>query len=195
MINVIQKKQEIGIVKNQDTSENQVKIVYLALGSNLGSKFVNIEKAKLLLLNDCIEIIQCSNYYETYSWPNKNFPKYLNIIIKIKTKLNLNNLFILIKSIEKKLGRKKIPINYPRTCDIDIIDYMKKSINFIFNGLKFQVPHNELSNRNFVLFPLREIEPNWTHPTTKVKIDDLIKNLSPEDRKSILKLDKNWYKC
>ena len=81
MIRDIQKKQEIGIVKRQDTLENQVKIVYLALGSNLGSKFLNIEKAKLLLLHNKIEIIKCSNYYETYSWPNKNFPKYLNIII------------------------------------------------------------------------------------------------------------------
>ena len=80
-------------MKKQDTSENQVKIVYLALGSNLGSKVMNIEKAKLLLLSNNIKIIKCSSYYETYSWPNKNFPKYLNIIIKTKTKLNLINLF------------------------------------------------------------------------------------------------------
>ena len=100
-------------MKNQDTSENQVKIVYLALGSNLGSKVINIEKAKLLLLKNNVQIIQSSNYYETYSWPNKNFPKYLNIIIKTQTKLNLQNLFTLIKSIEKKLGRKKNSLNYP----------------------------------------------------------------------------------
>ena len=99
MTNVIQKKQEIGIVKKQDTLENQVKIVYLGIGSNLGSKVINIEKAKLLLLTNNIEIIKCSKYYETYSWPNKNFPKYLNIVIKIKTKLNLHNLFTLVKSI------------------------------------------------------------------------------------------------
>ena len=79
-------------MKNQDTSENQVKIVYLAIGSNLGSKVINIEKAKLLLLTNNIKIIKCSNYYETYSWPNKKFPKFLNIIIKTETKLNLHNL-------------------------------------------------------------------------------------------------------
>ena len=148
-----QKKQEIGIVKNQDTSENQVKIVYLGIGSYLGSKVINIEKAKLLLLTNNIEIMKSSNYYETYSWPNKNFPKYLNIIIKIKTKLNLNNLFILIKSIEKKLGRKKIPINYPRTCDIDIIDYNEKSISSHVYNHKVTVPHPRMKTRNFVLIP------------------------------------------
>ena len=102
-------------MKKQDTLENQVKIVYLAIGSNLGSKVINIEKAKLLLLTNNIEIIKCSNYYETYSWPNKNFPKYLNIIVKAKTKLKLQNLFTLVKSIEKKIGRNKAPKNYPRT--------------------------------------------------------------------------------
>ena len=181
----IQKKQEIGIVKNQDTSENQVKIVYLALGSNLGSKVMNIEKAKLLLLKNNIQIIQSSNYYETYSWPNKNFPKYQIISIKIKTKLNLNNLFILIKSIEKKLGRKKIPINYPRTCDIDIIDYNKKCISIDIGKHKLNVPHPRMKNRNFVLIPLFEISRNWIHPKSNENISKLISKINFSDLRSI----------
>ena len=92
-------------MKNQDTSENQVKIVYLALGSNLGSKVMNIEKAKLLLLKNNVQIIQSSNYYETYSWPNKNFPKYLNIILKTKTKLNLQNLDMPDIKMNNKLNK------------------------------------------------------------------------------------------
>ena len=164
-------------MKKQDTLENQVKIVYLALGSNLGSKFVNIEKAKLLLLNDCIEIIQCSNYYETYSWPNKKEPKFYNIVIKIITKLNPVNLFYVIKNIEKKLGRKKASINKPRICDIDILDYKGKIYKLYVNNNKLIIPHPRLHNRNFVLFPLFEIEKNWKHPQKKTKIKDLIKKL------------------
>ena len=174
MISDIQKKQEIGIVKRQDISENQAKIVYLALGSNLGSRITNIEMSKLLLISNNIKIIKCSNYYETYSWPNKNFPKYLNIIIKIKTKLNLNNLFILIKSIEKKLGRKKIPINYPRTCDIDIIDYNKNSLSTYINNHKITVLHPRMKTRNFVLIPLLEVCKNWIHPKSRENISELI---------------------
>ena len=185
MISDIQKKQEIGIVKRQDISENQAKIVYLALGSNLGSRITNIEMSKLLLISNNIKIIKCSNYYETYSWPNKNFPKYLNIIIKIKTKLNLNNLFILIKSIEKKLGRKKIPINYPRTSDIDIIDYNKKCISIDIGKHKLNVPHPRMKNRNFVLIPLFEISRNWIHPKSNENISKLISKINFSDLRSI----------
>ena len=181
----MQKKQEIGIVKKQDTSENQVKIVYLALGSNLGSKIANIEKAKLLLLNNSIEIIKCSNYYETYSWPNKNFPKYLNIIIKAKTKLNLHNLFNLIKSIEKKLGRKKMSVNYPRICDIDIIDYNKKSLSIYIHKHKITVPHPRMKTRNFVLIPLLEVCRNWIHPKSRENISELISKFNFTDLRSI----------
>tara|TARA_B100000586_G_scaffold115575_1_gene83274 strand:- start:209 stop:736 length:528 start_codon:yes stop_codon:yes gene_type:complete len=172
-------------VKKQDTSENQVKIVYLALGSNLGSKVMNIEKAKLLLLSNNIEIIKCSSYYETYSWPNKNFPKYLNIIIKIKTKLNLNNLFTLIKSIEKKLGRKKMPVNYPRICDIDIIDYNKKSLSTYIYNHKITVPHPRMKTRNFVLIPLFEVCKNWIHPISRENISELISKFNFTDLRSI----------
>ena len=172
-------------MKKQDTSENQVKIVYLALGSNLGSKFMNIEKAKLLLLNNNIKIIKCSNYYETYSWPNKNFPKYLNIIIKAKTKLNLHNLFNLIKSIEKKLGRKKVPVNYPRICDIDIIDYNRKSLSTNIYNHKITVPHPRMKNRNFVLIPLLELCKNWIHPESRENISELILNSNFTDLRSI----------
>ena len=174
-------------------------MIFLGLGSNLpskfGDRFKNIEKAIFYLQNLNINVVKKSSFYETLSYPDISKPKFINVVIAISANIEANKLAEKIISIENLLERKRNYKNEPRTCDIDIIDYMKKSINFIFNGLKFQVPHNELSNRNFVLFPLREIEPNWTHPTTKVKIDDLIKNLSPEDRKSILKLDKNWYKC
>ena len=181
----IQRKQKIGTVKKQDTLENQVNIVYLALGSNLGFKVMNIEKAKLLLLTNNIEIMKSSNYYETYSWPNKNFPKYLNIVIKIKTKLNLHNLFTLVKSIEKKLGRKKMRVNYPRICDIDIIDYNEKSISSHVYNHKVTVPHPRMKTRNFVLIPLLEVCKNWIHPKSRENIRELISKSNFTDLRSI----------
>ena len=67
------KKIEIGIVKKQDILENLVNVVFLGIGSNLGNKKRNIEKAKFFLEENPIKIIRSSNIYETYSWPNKNF--------------------------------------------------------------------------------------------------------------------------
>ena len=172
-------------------------MIFLGLGSNLpskfGDRFKNIEKAVSYLQNFNISVVKKSSFYETLSYPDISKPKFINVVISISANIQTNKLAEKIISVENLFGRKRKYKNEPRTCDIDIIDYMKKSIDFDFNGLKFQVPHNELSNRSFVLFPLKEIEPNWTHPVTKVKIDDLIKKLPSEDRKSILKIDKNWY--
>ena len=112
----------------QDILEKQVKSSYLAIGSNLGDKYANIEQAKNLLIHNNILIENFSSYFETPSWPNRKFPNFLNIVIKIKTKLTLKDLFILIKKIEKTIGRKNAPKNYPRICDIDIIDFKGLSL-------------------------------------------------------------------
>ena len=80
-----QKKTETGIVIKQDTLENQVKLVYIGIGSNLGNRKKNIEKAKFKIFQNNIKIIKSSSFYETPSWPNPNNPKYLNIVLKVFT--------------------------------------------------------------------------------------------------------------
>jgi len=164
-------------VIKQDISENQANVVYLGIGSNLGDKKRNLEKAKFLLEIKSIKILKISSIYETYSWPNKKDPKFYNIVIKVLTKLKPNELFNFIKNVEKKLGRKKSKINSPRTCDIDILDYEGLTCNLSIKNEKLLIPHPRLHNRNFVLFPLFEIEKNWKHPLKKTKIQDLIRNL------------------
>ncbi len=161
----------------QDILENQAKVVYLGIGSNLGNKRRNLEKAKFLLKIKFVKIVKISSIYETYSWPNKNDPKFYNIVIKIITKLKPTDLFNFIKNIEKKLGRKKSKINSPRTCDIDILDYEGLICNLSVKNQQLLIPHPRLHSRNFVLFPLFEIEKNWKHPSKKTKIQDLIRNL------------------
>ena len=161
----------------QDISENQAKIVFLGIGSNLGNKRNNLERTKYFLEQESIKILKISNVYETYSWPNKNHPKFYNIVIKVLTKLSPTKLFIKIKGIEKTLGRKISKINTPRVCDIDILDYNKKCYNLKSKNHSIIIPHPRITNRNFVLFPLHEIERNWIHPQNKTKIHDLIQNL------------------
>ena len=86
----------------------------------------------------------------------------------------------LCKIIETKLGRRKSPKNSPRICDIDIID---------FEGLVFKdklcLPHARMHERNFVLFPLFEIEKEWVHPIKNVNIKKLIFSLPSKDIRSI----------
>ena len=60
-------------------------MIYLGIGSNLGNRMVNIEKTKFSLIQNGINILQSSNYYESLSWPNTKKPKFLNIVLKIST--------------------------------------------------------------------------------------------------------------
>ena len=74
--------------------------------------------------------------------------------------------------------------NYPRICDIDIIDYDQKILKGTKNK-KLILPHPEMHKRNFVLLPLYEISQSWIHPVKKKKINKLIKLLNIEDLRAI----------
>ena len=155
-------------------------MIYLGIGSNLGNRKNNIEKAKFKLLQKDISIVQSSNYYESLSWPNIKHPKFLNVVLKVSTNISPLNLIKECKKIEKCLGRKKGPLNSPRICDIDILDYKKKK-----NNKEIILPHPRLHQRNFVLLPLFELNKNWKHPVSKCHIKALILSLSNKDIRSI----------
>ena len=166
----------------------------LGLGSNLpssfGDRFENLNLAVSYLETYKIKIIKRSSFYETSSYPDTKKPKFINIVVEASTYLLPEDLASVLIFVEEKLERKRIKKNEPRTCDIDIIDYNGKVINFTYKSLIFHVPHEKLIYRNFVLFPLQEIASTWIHPKTKDSIDVLINKLSNENKKSILKIKK-----
>ena len=155
-------------------------MIYLGIGSNLRNRRKNIEKAKFKIIQNKIKIIQSSNFYESLSWPNIKNPKFLNIVLKVNTNIEPLKLIKIFKSIEKSLGRKKAKRNSPRECDIDILDYKGRQIN-----KEIILPHPRLHKRNFVLFPLFELDKSWKHPISKHHIKKLIKYLSNRDIRSI----------
>ena len=170
-------------------------MIFLGLGSNLhssfGDRFVNINLAISYLEQYGIQIVKRSSFYETPSYPNKDNPKFINIVISVKTHLSPIDLMSVLLFIEEKLERKRNKKNNPRTCDIDIIDYNNQVLNFQYKNIDLEIPHKKLIYRNFVLFPLQEIAPSWKHPNTEEIIGALIHKLPAEDRKSILKVEKN----
>ncbi len=167
-------------MKKQDISENQVNLVYLALGSNLGNKKTNLNKCIDLIKKEEIFIKKISKFYSTKSWPNENFPNFINAIILVETKFSLTELFLKIKKIEKKLGRTSSKRNYPRVCDIDIIDYNGEIIHRKLGKHILNIPHKRMHNRNFVLFPLYEIDKDWVHPKLNKNIVILMSNLASD---------------
>ena len=74
--------------------------------------------------------------------------------------------------------------NEPRTCDIDIIDFNSEIVNLE----NIILPHKRAHLRNFVLYPLKDIFPNWVHPINNMKIDDLIRKIPSKLRNEITRL-------
>jgi len=166
-------------------------MIHINIGSNLdskyGTKFKNISIAINLLIDSKVKIKKISNFYKTPSYPNKKLPKFANIGLLAEYDFDHTKLIKEISLIEKKIGRVKSKRNDPRVCDIDIID---------FNGLikrnkLLKLPHPRSHIRNFVLYPIKEIDPKWIHPIFKKNVDFLINELSQNSRIEITRLRKS----
>ena len=166
-------------------------MIHLNLGSSLNSKFGdrfdNIIKTIKLLSREKVFIKKTSHFYETPSYPNKSLSKFINIGVDVSTELNLKIFFKKLKDIEKKIGRKKSKKNAPRVCDIDIIDFNQLNLN----SKELKIPHPRMHLRNFVLYPLFENQPNWTHPISKKKIDFYLNRLNLKSHIEITRLHKS----
>ena len=166
-------------------------MIHLNIGSNLesnfGTRFDNITISLNLLKDAKIKIMKISNYYETPSYPNKSLPKFLNVGVIVDFTDDYLELLKKIKLIEKKLGRIKTKKNDSRIIDIDIIDFKKK----ILNSSELVLPHSKCHTRNFVLYPINEIDPKWSHPIFKQNVEFLINKLSQFSRIEITRLQKN----
>ena len=166
-------------------------MIHLNIGSNLdskfGNRFKNISIAINLLINAKVKIIKTSNFYQTPSYPNKELPKFINIGVLANYDKNVTTLINKINYIEKKIGRNKSKKNDPRVCDIDIIDF--KGLIIDKNNLK--IPHEKCHLRNFVLYPILQINPEWVHPIIKKNVKFLINKLDQKSRIEITRLNKN----
>jgi 2-amino-4-hydroxy-6-hydroxymethyldihydropteridine diphosphokinase len=143
--------------------------VYLSLGSNLGDRKKNIASA-LEMLGQEAWILKVSSLYETEPVGYKEQPWFLNCACSIETGLTPQALLELAKTIEKKLGRKPTLHFGPRIIDIDILFYD----DLILDSPDLVIPHPRLTERAFVLVPLKEIAPNLVHPLLDLTIEELL---------------------
>ena len=166
-------------------------MIHLNIGSNLnsmfGDRFENITIAINLLIKSKLKIKRISKFYETPSYPNKKLPFFLNVGLIANYKSNEVSLLNEINLIEKKLGRIRSKKNAPRVCDIDIIDFN----GLVINSKKLKLPHSKCHLRNFVLYPIIELDTDWVHPVFKKNIKFLINKLDQKSRIEITRLNKN----
>jgi len=149
--------------------------VYLALGTNLGNKSVNLLQAIGLIATKIGKFSAISSVYETKPWGFESENDFLNMAVCVETTLSPNEILIATQSIEKAIGRSQ-KTNYSycdRLIDIDLIAYN----DWILQTEVLQLPHPLFHKRQFVLEPLNEIAPDFVHPVLQKTVKELLSEL------------------
>ncbi len=129
---------------------------YIGIGSNLGDRLSHINSAIKELGNTPeIAIEKISSLIETEPVGGPAQGKFLNGVIKIETKLSPRKLLYALQNIENKLKRIRTVKNGPRTIDLDILLYGSETVA----EDDLMIPHPRMFEREFVMRPLLEIEP------------------------------------
>ncbi len=134
-----------------------------------------IIEAAIKALSRIGQVVARSQLYRSQAWPVATDPSFINAAIRYESDIDAEALLGSLQGIEAGFGRRKGPPNAPRTLDLDLLD---------FNGLvregsarTLALPHPRLHQRDFVLAPLCDIAPSWTHPTLKTSAAQLLARL------------------
>ena len=147
----------------------------LSIGSNIGDRILFIKLA-LKNLEKILKINKISCIYESMSLKKDNQRHYYNVVIEVEASYTPEELLKCIKDIELLVGRRERGNWEEREIDIDIIDYN----NSIYKSNNLTIPHYDMQNRSFVLYPLLEINPNYIHPIFKKNVGEMLKDLTDE---------------
>ena len=146
--------------------------IYLALGTNLGDRFANLQAA-IAALPPAVRVLEQSPVYETPPWGLTDQPAFLNMVLKGKTHLAPLALLAHLKHLETKLGRLPAVRWGPRRIDMDILFYDE----LILNTPELTLPHPRLHDRAFVLVPLADLASGLVHPLLGISVRELLAGL------------------
>ncbi len=146
---------------------------YIALGSNLGDKEKNLRRALLLLTQQGVEVVKVSGFLQTEPYGVTDQPQFLNAVCEVRTNLAPLALLDVLLATELAMGRVRLRHWGERNIDLDLLLYE----NIIMDTACLRLPHPDMHNRDFVLWPLAEIAPDVVHPVLKKTMRELKEGL------------------
>ncbi len=143
--------------------------VALALGSNMHNPRQQLISA-IELLGEFITEIKIAKIYKSSPFGFTEQEDFYNTCISGYTTLEPAKLLIALKKLEKQQGKQELFVNGPRVIDLDIVFF--EDYNLTYGWL--QIPHPAMHERDFVLLPLSDIEPDWVHPINKKTVKEML---------------------
>jgi 2-amino-4-hydroxy-6-hydroxymethyldihydropteridine diphosphokinase len=149
------------------------KLVYIALGSNLGDRAENLNRARKMLAPLTDSPIKESPVYECPSQGVEGLPDFYNQVIEFHTSWEAFDVMCYLKGAEIFLGRQNRKRWHSREIDLDLLFFDHSVIKEKY----YTVPHKEISNRRFVLQPLADLNPTLSIPLLNTSVEDLLNEL------------------
>jgi 2-amino-4-hydroxy-6-hydroxymethyldihydropteridine diphosphokinase len=158
-----------------------MKTAFLGIGTNIGIREENLRNAVFKIEEHIGKLVASSSVYETEPWGFQSMDEFLNMVVKVETKLTPSGLLGRILMIESLLGRVRGEKQYSsRVIDIDILLYE----DLVIDELSLKIPHPLLHKRRFVLVPLSELAPEIIHPVLNKSVCTLLELC--EDKSKVL---------
>lgn len=146
-------------------------LAYFSLGSNLGDREDNLNKAREFIVQRIGQQVSVSGIYETVPWGYQSRYLFHNFCMCVRTSLEPLVLLEVTLSIERELGRFRRADGYrDRTIDIDILFYG----DLVMQHPSLTIPHPAIEIRRFVLAPLHEIAPELVHPGNGMTVEEML---------------------
>jgi 2-amino-4-hydroxy-6-hydroxymethyldihydropteridine diphosphokinase len=135
----------------------------LGLGSNVGDRRAQLQRAVDALPGVGVHVIACSSTYDTDPVGEvTEQPSFLNACISVETELQPLELLDAVKGLERELGRCDAGVRHgPRAIDIDVLLLGEHELSHP----RMTLPHEQLLSRRFVLIPALELDFELSTPS------------------------------